>query len=233
MSRERRDRRDRSARERSYHDQGFADPREKALDQLTNLYVKDAISLEEYERLADEMQKASDPQSVLNSVIVAGSGGKSAQEGNNRTPFDSTDKPLSLNQDISRSKASCEPLSPNSALNSFPRPGDFFLCIMGERKVNGRMLLGKSASSITLMGSTVIDLRDIEVPASGMHIEVIAIMGETRIIVSPDMLVHLSVVPIMGEAISRADVPFGSNNQGILEIGGVALMGSVSVRVVP
>ena len=217
MSRERRDRRDRSARERSYHDQGFADPREKALDQLTNLYVKDAISLEQYERLADEMQKASDPQRVLNSVIVAGSGGKSAQESNNHIPFDRTN----------------EPLSPNSALNYFPRPGDFFLCIMGERKVNGRMLLGKSASSITLMGSTVIDLRDIEVPASGMHIEVVAIMGETRIIVSPDMLVHLSVVPIMGEAVSRADVPFGSNNQGILEIGGVALMGSVSVRAVP
>jgi hypothetical protein len=104
---------------------------------------------------------------------------------------------------------------------------------MGERKVNGRMLLGKSASSITLMGSTVIDLRDIEVPAYGMHIEVIAIMGETSIIVSPEMHVHLSVVPIMGEAKSRAGVPFGNSNQGILEIGGVALMGSVSVRAVP
>lgn len=216
MSRERSERRERTAKGRSYHDQGFADPREKALDQLTSLYVKDVISLEEYERLAGEIQEASDPQSVLNSVIVAGSGGRSSQESIDRIPFDRTN----------------EPLSPNS-LNSFPRPGDFFLCIMGERKVNGRMLLGKSASSITLMGSTVIDLRDIEVPASGMHIEVIAIMGETRIIVSPDMLVHLSVVPIMGEAVSRADVSLGSNNQGILEIGGVALMGSVSVRVVP
>jgi predicted membrane protein len=83
------------------------------------------------------------------------------------------------------------------------------------------------------MGSTVIDLRDIEVPAYGMHIEVIAIMGETSIIVSPEMHVHLSVVPIMGEAKSRAGVPFGNSNQGILEIGGVALMGSVSVRAVP
>jgi hypothetical protein len=228
-----RERRDRSARNRSCHEQSFADPREKALDQLANLYAKDAISLEEFERLVDEMQKAADPQSILNSVIVAGSGCESAQAENDNTPFNRPDKPPSPNQSISSSKASFKPLSPNSAFDPFPGAGDFFLCIMGERKVNGRMLLGKSASSITLMGSTVIDLRDIEVPAYGMHIEVIAIMGETSIIVSPEMHVHLSVVPIMGEAKSRAGVPFGNSNQGILEIGGVALMGSVSVRAVP
>lgn len=215
MNRERSEKRDTTAKKKSYYNQSYIDPREKALDQLTNLYVKDIISLEEYERLAGELQEASDPQSVLNSLTVDSDGDGSSHESIDRIPFDRKNKPP----------------SPKS-LNSFPKHGDFFLCIMGERQINGKLLLGKSASSITLMGSTVIDFRGIEVPASGMHIEVIAIMGETRIIVSPDMLVHLSVVPIMGEAVNRADVSFGSNNRGILEIRGVALMGSVSVRVV-
>jgi len=104
---------------------------------------------------------------------------------------------------------------------------------MGERRINGRMLEAKAATSVTLMGSTTIDLRGIQVPATGLRLELVAIMGETRILVSSSTRVHFSVVPIMGEAISRADVPFDASPEGVLHISGIALMGSVSVRVVP
>jgi len=52
---------------------------------------------------------------------------------------------------------------------------------MGERRINGRMLEAKAATSVTLMGSTTIDLRGIQVPATGLRLELVAIMGETRI----------------------------------------------------
>ncbi len=206
-------------RDRNYENPRYRDAREKALDDLTNLYVQDRISLEQYENFAAEIQKASDPEAVLNSALIA-----------HQSPdmeFDSKNKNFENEQGGVSSSGRRTTLSPQSG-----RSGDFFLCIMGERKVDGRMLSGKSASSVTLMGSTIIDLRGIQLPESGLHLELVAVMGEIKVLVSPNTPVRLSVAPIMGEAVSRADVPFNASHEGVLEVSGVALMGSVSVRVV-
>jgi hypothetical protein len=228
MSRERARERERG---RSYENLQYSDVREKALDALTNLYVQDRISLEQYENLAAEIQKAADPQAVLNSALVA-----------HQSPDMERSPKINNSENEQRGSFASDhrqPLSPNPVNSFYPssaqfwKSGDFFLCVMGERRVNGRMLEGKSASSVTLMGSTTIDLRGIQLPASGFRLELVAIMGETRILVSPGTIVHFSVVPIMGEAVSRADVPFNASREGVLEVSGIALMGSVSVRVVP
>jgi len=59
-------------RERNRSDEGVphTDVREKVLDELTNLYVQDKISLEQYEIFAAEIQKAVDPQAVLRSALT-------------------------------------------------------------------------------------------------------------------------------------------------------------------
>ncbi len=215
----------------SYENAPSSDIREKVLDELTDLYVQDKISLERYENLAAEIQKADDPQAVLHSALTA----HRAPDMDGRAERHD----LKNNQDGSSSSDYRRPLSPepvnplDSLLGQWGRSGELFLCVMGERRVNGRMLEGKTATSVTLMGSTTIDLRGIQVPAAGLRLELVAIMGETRILVSPGTRVHFSVVPIMGEAVSRADVPFGASREGVLQVSGIALMGSVSVRVVP
>lgn len=199
------------------------DPKERTLDELTNLYVKDRISLEQYEKLAAEVQQSSDPEAVLRSALV---------------PGHATESQKTSHVDLESRDLHTAP-APKFSGNSFPvlgqngRPGDFFLCIMGDRRVDGRMLMSRSASSVTLMGSTTIDLRDIEIPESGLRLELVAIMGEVRVLVAPGTPVHFSVVPIMGEAVSRAEYPTAGTQTGVLEIAGMALMGSVTVRVVP
>ncbi len=205
----------------SYENAPSSDIREKALDELTDLYVQDKISLEQYENLAAEIQRADDPQAVLHAALTA----HRASDMDGRVER----RDVQNDQGGTSSSAYRRPLS----LGQWGRSGDFFLCVMGDRRVNGRMLEGKAATSITLMGSTTIDLRGIQVPAAGLRLELVAIMGETRILVSPGTRVHFSVVPIMGEAVSRADVPFGASREGLLQVSGIALMGSVSVRVVP
>jgi hypothetical protein len=216
-------------RRQSHENLQYGDTREKALDALTNLYVQDKISLEQYENLAAEIQKAADPEAVLRSALIA-----------HRMPameFNSNNKDFEDEQDRVSSGGHQRPLSPDPKNSFYPsfgqwgRSGDFFLCIMGERRVDGRLLSNKAASSVTLMGSTIIDLRGIQLPASGLRLELVAVMGEIKILVSPGTPVHFSVVPIMGEAVSRADVPANASLEGVLEISGVALMGSVSVRV--
>ncbi len=218
MSRERTKGRERGW---SYENSPSSDIREKALDELTDLYVQDKISLEQYENLAAEIQKADDPQAVLHAALTA----HRASDMDGRVER----RDVQNDQGGTSSSAYSRPLS----LGQWGMSGDFFLCVMGDRRVNGRMLEGKAATSVTLMGSTTIDLRGIQVPAAGLRLELVAIMGETRILVSPGTRVHFSVVPIMGEAVSRADVPFGASREGVLQVSGIALMGSVSVRVVP
>ncbi len=229
--------RDRSRDRERRSEQLPIDPKERVLDQITNLYVKDRISLEQYESLAAQVQQSSDPESVLRSALVSA-------RPEDRRAYESQ-------QDVSRPTERSHgehhpserhetraPSTPIFSENSFPafrpngRSGDFFLCIMGERRVDGGRLTSRSSSSVTLMGSTTIDLRDVEVPESGLRIELVAIMGEVRVLVAPGTPVHFSVVPIMGEAVSRADYPTSGTRTGVLEIAGMALMGSVTVRVV-
>jgi len=220
-------------RERNRSDEGVphTDVREKVLDELTNLYVQDKISLEQYEIFAAEIQKAVDPQAVLRSALTVYQSSDTYGKAEGReVNHDHEETPLGEHH------RSASPDSGHAFSSPFGQggiSGDFFLCVMGERRINGRMLEAKAATSVTLMGSTTIDLRGIQVPATGLRLELVAIMGETRILVSSSTRVHFSVVPIMGEAISRADVPFDASPEGVLHISGIALMGSVSVRVVP
>ena len=231
------------ARERSRDrgrgmEQPPADPKERVLDQLTELYVKDRLSLEQYETLAAQVQQASDPESVLRSALVASRPGDRARENAGEPAPSSEHERASRRAPAEDPRDRRGPPSPQFSGSSFPvfgqsgRSGDFFLCIMGDRRVDGRMLMSRSASSVTLMGSTTIDLRDIEVPDSGLRLELIAVMGEIRVLVAPGTPVHFSVVPIMGEAVSRAEYPSAGGQSGVLEIAGMALMGSVTVRVV-
>jgi len=213
------------------------DPKERVLDEITNLYVKDKISLDQYETLAAQVQQSSDPESVLRSALVSARPEERRAYESQPDAFRPAQRPQGERHPSERHETRM-PSSPIFSENSFPafrpngRSGDFFLCIMGERRVDGRMLTSRSSSSVTLMGSTTIDLRNVEVPESGLRIELVAVMGEVRVLVAPGTPVHFSVVPIMGEAVSRADYPTAGTRAGVLEIAGMALMGSVSVRVV-
>lgn len=212
----------------------YQDPKEKALANLTDLYVKDQISLDQFETLAAEIQRSTNPDAVLDAAL--------SQHLPHVDSDASTSKPRMVNfADNQASEDANNPFSPRSKFsfdaispfNQHGKFGDFYLCIMADRRIEGEMLASHSSFSLTLMGSTTIDLRNVEIPDSGLRLELIAIMGEVKILVSPETSVHFSVVPIMGEAISKANYPVRGKSSGILEVAGMSLMGSVSIRVIP
>ncbi len=104
-------------------------------------------------------------------------------------------------------------------------------CVMGERHLTGNWLTSDRVSSFTVMGSTRLDLRDVELPLGPVHIEAFTVMGDTRIIVPRGLPVRLNTFVFMGESTAGRDV-----NQQIrgadtwVEISGFIVMGSVKVQ---
>ncbi|MCX8013965.1 MAG: LiaF-related protein [Rectinema sp.] len=182
--------------------------REKALDIATRAFADNKLSLEQYETKAAEIQNARTLAQIRDCM-------KGLVELEAFSPETEVRETLS-------------PFGPKKELIQEKAP-DLYFCIMGDRKVDGRSIRTTNAASITIMGSTIIDLRGIAIPDEGIHLDVIAVMGETKILVSPGMEVRCSVVPFMGEAVNKAMMHHGEYYQGTVVIGGIAFMGSVRV----
>ncbi|MFW6215230.1 MAG: DUF1707 SHOCT-like domain-containing protein [Alkalispirochaetaceae bacterium] len=104
------------------------------------------------------------------------------------------------------------------------------LSILSERMFSGDWLVGAHASSIAVLGSTRLDLRDTATDKTVVSLHVVAVMGETRIIVPPDMRVENDITPILAEV--RIQAPRARETRGrTLRLSGFAVMGEVRVEV--
>ena len=209
--------------------QGFPLPRtveeyrQTVLDAIATAYAYDKLTLQEYENRVDVIQKATTLDAILAQV---------------------SDLPLSfapLDSDRTIVAVDQTPGSENPT---------FALCIMGERKLTGEWLKGRSVTSITVMGETKIDLRNAALPPGTLKIQAFAVMGEIDILVPKGVPVSMNVVPFMGEArirrgpaekriktdrlLSSIDPggtsPGGTDASAAIEISGLALMGSIIVK---
>ena len=82
------------------------------------------------------------------------------------------------------------------------------------------------------MGSTTFDLRDAVLPPGRLKINAIAIMGEVKIIVPEGLPVRMSAFPFMGEANIQSSVERRiDKNRPWVDVGGIALMGSIIVKM--
>lgn len=173
--------------------------RQDVIDRLTEAFSKDAISMEEYERLATEANATNRLEDLT------------------RLSFD-----LPARQEQSRFRKDSSIIGAKPLMTG---------SIMGDRKMIGNWLSSDRVSSFTVMGSTRLDLRDVDLPPGPIHIETYTLMGETKIIVPRDLPVRLNVFAFMGESSASRDV-----NQQIrgstswVEVSGFAMMGSVNVK---
>ncbi len=198
--------------------------RERALDTITEAFAKGDLSLEEYEVKASALQKARLVQEIEDEVFGI-----------------ALPSPLPLEAEPVRSRAPSRqnrPARPPSVqLESIPvedKHGtpEFSLCIMGDKRMRGEWLNSDQATSLTLMGSTTLDLRGTTLPPGRLKIDAMAIMGEIQIIVPEGLPVKMSAFPFMGEAVVKDSV-----EQRIVpgmpwvDVSGIALMGSIVVKV--
>ena len=111
------------------------------------------------------------------------------------------------------------------AANSAP-----VLSILSERKLSGNWLDPGGARSVTLLASTRLDLRDTELSAGTVTVDVVAIMGEVKIIVPPDMRVENQITPLLAE-VNMKGSRSGDAKKRTLRLTGFALMAEVNVVV--
>lgn len=181
----------------------FDSERQKALDVITSAFATGQLSLEEYEVRAEKIQKANSIKDIA---------GQTA------------DLPQ---QQMPREKSGMQNVEQR---NGSP---EFIACVMGDRKMAGDWLNSDSATSITLMGSTTLDLRNTAIPPGQLKINAIAIMGEIRILVPQGLPVKMSAIPFMGETHIHNSVEQRIDRKNPwVEVSGLALMGSIIVKSV-
>ncbi|MFZ4615452.1 MAG: DUF1707 SHOCT-like domain-containing protein [Rectinemataceae bacterium] len=189
--------------------------RERLLEALTRAYVSDRITVEDYEGRAALVQKASSQEELVR--VLA-------------------DLPREAPQGSPPEGSRPGEASANSARGAVPGidPGQGgrqdILCVMGDRHLQGNWLQGDSAVSLTVMGSTRMDLRNVALPRGPIRIQAFVLMGETRVIVPPNLPVRLNASPFMGEVTAKRDVDqqvrYGEPH---VIIDGFVLMGSLIV----
>lgn len=210
------------------------DLRDRALDRLTSAYAGGSISLEEYERRAQAVQRSYAPPDIESQVadlpVAAPNAAMTGAAGAARLA------PATARSTATSGRNRHErPLSPAAAeeLRIESRHGspEFALCVMGERSFSGDWLNSDQATTLTLMGSTTFDLRNTALPPGRLRIEALAVMGEVRILVPQGLPVRMTAFPFMGEAKIHGSVEQRVDRDGPwVEVSGMAFMGSIIVK---
>jgi len=177
--------------------------REEVSEILSECYSRDLMDLTEFERrqvLVQEAQTMEDLQKIV------------------------ADAPQEITLGITKGHGS------TSLLAEFSRKERTSFCLMGSRKLKGGALESQETSSITVMGETAMDFRDVAFPAKPVVVNLVNVMGETRIVVPPDIPVDVEVFTLMGETkeTRKVNVQTVRNQPGLI-IRGICLMGEVKV----
>jgi hypothetical protein len=179
------------------------DLRERTITALCDHFAHDRITLEEFETRLDLAHKAvaTDQLDGLVSDI--------------RAPA-ATALP-----DVQRTLASA-PASDETRL---------IFAMMGGAERRGNWRPGKRNVALSIMGGSVLDFRETDLPAGVTEIFVFACMGGCEIIVPPNLSVESHGFALMGGFGQFADNPPPAPGAPVLRINGFAIMGGVEIYV--
>jgi hypothetical protein len=106
-------------------------------------------------------------------------------------------------------------------------------CVMSHITRSGEWILPHLLRILTVMGESVIDLTHVRLAPGTSEIEVRAVMGEVKIIVPHNLRVECDGHPLLGEfRMKRVVSTSPSPEAPLLRITGMAVMGSVKIKVV-
>ncbi|MHB0897103.1 MAG: LiaF domain-containing protein [Spirochaetales bacterium] len=210
--------------------------RQTALDTITSAFALGKISLEDYEVRAEKIQKAIALNDIVGQTVDLPPQElpREPERGTRAAASARGERGLPNSRPGAASLRRQAPL-PAEDLFIEVRNGtpEFSLCVMGDRKLAGDWLNSDQATSFTLMGSTTLDLSNTALPPGRLKIDAIAIMGEIRILVPRGLPVKMSAFPFMGEANVHSSVEQRIDRHlPWVDISGLALMGSITVKAV-
>jgi hypothetical protein len=182
-------------------DEALESYRYAAIELLTEAYTADQLEMEEFERRIAQVHNAVEPGEIHDAVA-----------------------------DFPEPRTEGAHVASEEEDLDVAEMGQPVLSILSERRLSGDWLNGSSARSISILGSSRLDLRDTALEEPVISVHVVAVMGETRIIVPPDMRVENLVTPVLAEVSVRA-ARKRSTKRRTLRLSGFAVMGEVRVEV--
>ncbi len=184
--------------------------REQTIEQLTNAFTRDELGLEEFEQRLNRAYAAEETRAL--ETLVG---------------------------DLSPETAAPETelvASPSVALAAVERPaqGQRAVAILGSVERKGHWQIARSSGALAVLGSVLIDLRDVTLPPGVTTLEVSAVLGSIEILVPPNLAVESDGSGILGsfEGVQRMprdpdpDLP-------VLRVQGRAVLGSIEVITRP
>lgn len=182
---------------------GLRAARARAIEQLSNGFARDELGLEEFE---DRLNRA------------YGAEGEPQLE--------------ALVSDLSPQTLAIVPASaPTTALAPLAGSGaPRAVAILGSLERHGQ-LAARSSGALAVLGSVVIDLRDVALPPGITTLQISAVLGSVEVIVPPNLAVESEGQSVLGsfEGVQRLPrVP--DPELPVLRVVGRAVLGSIEVR---
>ena len=181
-------------------DEGLEAYRDAAVELLSAGYTEDILDVDEFERRLEVVQAATSREEIREAV---------------------SGLPEAVRQPLPG-----QPLPEESESASDQQ----VISILSERKLSGDWLHQGRATSISFLGSSRLDLRDTALDRREIYLNVLTIMGETKIVVPPDMRVENDITPLLAEVHIKAPRARDPKRR-TLRLTGFALMGEIQVEV--
>ena len=180
--------------------------REEAMEFLSRSFANDHISIDEYERRLDRVNTADSIELITRAIEdLPGAGALSPTVPEHEPPERGP---------VHRAPASYQ-------------TDKTILTVLGSRTLRGDWLRNRHATSVTLLGSSCIDLRECDLPSEAA-LHVVSIMGECQIEVPEGVEVINSVTPVLAEVVDKTSRSRSSH--ATLRVTGIALMSEVKIR---
>jgi len=192
--------------------------RETTIDQLSESFARDELSLEEFELRLDRAYAASaceEIQALVSDLSAA--------------------KPRARIE-VEAPQAQSEALDPSvlaaPANRSIAHPGQprAAFAIFGSVERRGRWVLAPKSEALVVFGNAELDLREAIIQAGTTELEVKAIFGNVEIIVPPTICVECHGASIFGNFEGLERMPQQPDGTPTLRISGKAIFGNVEIR---
>ena len=179
--------------------------RAQTIERLTNGFTRDELGLEEFEERLNRAY-AADAVPELEALVSDLSAQTVA------VVFDAEVVPAA--------NSTLVPLAPA------PRA----VAILGSVERRGQ-LAARASGALAVLGSVVIDLRDVAMPPGVSTLEVSAVFGSVEIIVPPNLAVESAGASILGSFEGIQRVPRDPDpDLPVLRVQGRAVLGSIEIR---
>ncbi|HEY3253567.1 MAG TPA: LiaF domain-containing protein [Polyangiaceae bacterium] len=179
--------------------------RAQTIERLTNGFTRDELGLEEFEERLNRAY-AADAVPDLDALVS-----------------DLSPETLAIVFDaevVPGANSALVPLSPA------PRA----VAILGSVERRGQ-LAARASGALAVLGSVVIDLRDVSMPAGVSTLQVSAVFGSVEIIVPPNLAVESAGASILGSFEGIQRVPRDPDpDLPVLRVQGRAVFGSIEIR---